>query len=453
MPKGRQGCIRRGGLPAGRQAPRPQSGRQQGLTRHGTARHDATQHGAARHAAARHGAAWHGVPLTSQGLCGATRVDQRLQRAVAHAQVVQAAAEDELVLATCQGQGQGQGGGGGGGVEGVVHAACREREARAEEALPVGQWLRAAQLQSPPQLLPRAVHRANRGLVLLVSNPRSGRPTHACMPFISRTKSQQQHPPQPPPHPTHPPPPPHPPPHTPPITPGWVSMTFRSKSTMSSGLQPSSLASRRSSSGWCRAPATPAAVAPLPLEAEASPAASPEPPSSFCLMLVASSGVHCVCGGGKGGKHRGGGGRGWDGEAWIWFSNRPEISGARTAQPAGVLLCRAPMLCTHCARLCCNQGDRAALLCAGHLAVRHHTGFSTLVIPGQCSLQPTCLFGLNPAVDRSRCRWMASIGMRRMGLGTCTCGGGWQSQAGGGTCTSRTFVHRARSAAAEERHG
>lgn len=127
---------------------------------------------------------------------------------------------------------------------------------------------------------------------------------------------------------------------SPPMTPGCVSTTFSSKSTMSSGLHPSSADSRRSSSGWCRAAAPsalPAAAgaagaAPPSAAAGASPsaaAAAGAPPagaSRRCLMEVASSGVHCVC-----------------------------------------------------------------------------------------------LLGLKPAVLRSRCRWMASIGMRRMGLGTRTC--------------------------------
>ena len=99
-------------------------------------------------------------------------------------------------------------------------------------------------------------------------------------------------------------------PRSPPFTPGCVSISLSSKSTMSSAEQPSSFASRRSSSGWCRAAAPsalpaagaapasaaggaasppPGAAAPLPLGAAA------EPPSSFCLMLLASSGVHCVC--------------------------------------------------------------------------------------------------------------------------------------------------------------
>lgn len=70
---------------------------------------------------------------------------------------------------------------------------------------------------------------------------------------------------------------------------------------MLSGLQPSSLAKRRISSGWCRAAAVPLAAAPLPA---ASPAASPALPSSFCLMLVASRGVHCVCAGWMEGRGR-----------------------------------------------------------------------------------------------------------------------------------------------------
>lgn len=175
--------------------------------------------------------------------------------------------------------------------------------------------------------------------------------------------------------------------HVPAMTPGWVSTTFRSKSTMSSGLQPSSSASRLSRRGWCRCSLE--ALAGLSFSSACD--GSRECGCSGSLAQAASMAQE-----GRAGLR-----------GLVAHPRERPGSGLReTAGPRAVL--SGPMTANPTAQGQAPKVQRAASL-------PHNT------LMAMRGVHSVCLLGLNPVEPMSRWRWMASMGIRSTGRCRDTC--------------------------------